>query len=185
MPARTGQHCGETTTVVTITLLRHDRDPLAFLPGVAERLGWYVYALCDPRNGEVFYVGKGKGARVYQHARQAQKIVGESAIQLKLDRIRAIHDTGLKVGVEIVRHQIETEAIAYEVEAAIIDAFTLVGVALHNEVGGHSHERGWRPLEDIILEYGAAPVTIAREHRIVLIRINRRFRAARTPEALV
>ena len=37
------------------------RDPLAVLPGVVEKLGYYVYALRDPRSGEIFYVGKGKG----------------------------------------------------------------------------------------------------------------------------
>jgi len=41
-----------------------------------------------------------------------------------------------------------------------------------------------RVLEDIVLRYSAAPVTIAAEHRVVLIRINRQFRDAGTPEAL-
>ena len=32
-----------------------------FPPAIAKRLGWYVYRLIDPRNGETFYVGKGRG----------------------------------------------------------------------------------------------------------------------------
>jgi hypothetical protein len=40
---------------------------------VAKKLGYYVYRLIDPRNGETFYVGKGKG-RVFQHARGALKL---------------------------------------------------------------------------------------------------------------
>lgn len=28
---------------------------------------WYVYTLADPRDGAVFYVGKGKGNRAWQH----------------------------------------------------------------------------------------------------------------------
>ena len=40
----------------------------SFPPGVAEQLKWYVYRLIDPRNGETFYVGKGKGDRVFEHA---------------------------------------------------------------------------------------------------------------------
>ncbi len=28
---------------------------------MAERLGHYVYVLTDPRNDEIFYIGKGKG----------------------------------------------------------------------------------------------------------------------------
>ena len=34
---------------------------------VAEKLKTYVYRLIDPRNGETFYVGKGKGGRVFSH----------------------------------------------------------------------------------------------------------------------
>lgn len=38
-----------------------------FPPGVMEHLGWYVYRLIDPRDGSTFYVGKGKGNRVFAH----------------------------------------------------------------------------------------------------------------------
>ena len=37
----------------------------SFPRGVAERLNWYVYRLTDPRNGETFYIGKGKGDRIF------------------------------------------------------------------------------------------------------------------------
>jgi hypothetical protein len=63
-----------------------ERDPLSFLPGVAERLGLYVYALRDPRSDEI-YVGKGVGNRAHAHARHAQKVSGETTEQLKLIRI--------------------------------------------------------------------------------------------------
>jgi hypothetical protein len=36
-----------------------------FPPGVAAKLKYYVYRLIDPRNGETFYVGKGKEDRVF------------------------------------------------------------------------------------------------------------------------
>ena len=42
-----------------------------FAPEVIERLKWYVYRLVDPRSGETFYIGKGKGNRVFQHAKGA------------------------------------------------------------------------------------------------------------------
>ena len=32
---------------------------------------YYVYRLIDPRNLQTFYVGKGCGDRVYQHAKEA------------------------------------------------------------------------------------------------------------------
>ncbi len=43
-------------------------------PEVAERIGpFYVYLLVDPRNGEVFYVGKGTGARPLAHGVEAAR----------------------------------------------------------------------------------------------------------------
>lgn len=36
-----------------------------FPPGVTEMLNFYVYRLIDPRNGQTFYVGKGRGNRVF------------------------------------------------------------------------------------------------------------------------
>jgi hypothetical protein len=56
-----------------------------FPAGVAERLKWYVYRLIDPRNGETFYVGKGRGDRVFQHANRALAAShDEDASDLKL-----------------------------------------------------------------------------------------------------
>jgi hypothetical protein len=160
------------------------RDPLAFLPGVGERLGYYVYALRDPRDGAIFYVGKGKGDRAYQHARHARKVdPSETRAQLKLGTIHAIHDAGLTVGVEILRHGIADEKTAYEVEAAVIDVLELTGAKLANVVGGrHDRLRGWRQLEEIMAGYAAEPVEI--HHPVMLVRVSREFHRARSPEAL-
>jgi len=151
------------------------RDPLSFLPGVSECLGYYVYALCDPlEHDDIFYVGKGSGDRVYQHARHAKHVdSSKTEDQLKLTRIREIHGAGLDVGVEIIRHELENEDEAFEVEAAIIDVLRIAGFALTNAVSGHGTKRGWRPLEDILAEYVAEPVKIRSEHRVLLIRLNR------------
>ena len=57
-------------------------------PGsVIERIGFYVYLLRDPRDGSVFYVGKGAGNRVFGHVREA---VESPRTTDKLDRIREI-----------------------------------------------------------------------------------------------
>jgi hypothetical protein len=152
------------------------RDPLSFLPGVSEKLGHYVYALRDPlEDGRIFYVGKGIGDRVYAHARQARRVdPAKTSAQLKLTRIREIHAAGLDVEVELIRHHLTDEAEAFEVEAAVIDVLKIAGFELANVVAGQGTERGWRPLEEIIAEYAAKPVEIGPEHRVLLIRLNRR-----------
>lgn len=127
------------------------RDPLGFLPGVAEKLGYYVYALIDPRDDRIFYVGKGKGDRVYQHARHAQKVGSESRAELKLGRIQEIHAEALDVRVELIRRGLSEET-AFELEAALMDTLELAGVRLMNLVAGQGIARAWRPLADIVAD---------------------------------
>ncbi len=58
-----------------------------FPKGVAEKIGNYVYRLIDPRNGETFYVGKGKDNRVFDHIKGAEKVLADpdsDATSLKL-----------------------------------------------------------------------------------------------------
>jgi len=109
-----------------------------------------VYALRDPLAcGGIFYVGKGVRDRAYHHARHAKRVEGsETSAQLKLDRIREIHDAGRVVGVEIIRHELRDEWEAFEVEAAVIDALEIAGVDLTNVVAGRGTSRGWRPLDE-------------------------------------
>jgi hypothetical protein len=61
---------------------------------VEEKLEWYVYALIDPRDGRLFYIGKGKGSRVFSHA--ADAIEGDSETE-KLDLIRDVIKSGVTV----------------------------------------------------------------------------------------
>jgi uncharacterized protein len=44
-------------------------EPASFSDVLADELRYYVYRLMDLRHGETFYVSKGKGNRLFAHAR--------------------------------------------------------------------------------------------------------------------
>jgi len=150
-----------------------ERQRLEFLPGVAGKLGWYVYALRDPRDRTVFYVGKGKGSRAYQHARASLRADGDR--NLKLKQIQEIRASGREVVVEVVRYRLSDEKIAYLVEAAVIDALTIGQPAnLKNPIAGHGDR--WSSLEQL-RHLAAPPVDIRPEHRpCILIRPVKKYR---------
>lgn len=147
----------------------------AFARGVTEHLNYYVYGLRDPLcEQELFYVGKGKGDRAYCHANFAKKFAGESEQDLKLGRIRTIHEAGKSVQIEVIRHGMD-EGTAFEAEAAVIDALR-IGGRLTNQIRGQGIDRGWMPLDALVDKYGAQQKRIEQDHRVVLIRINKLFR---------
>jgi hypothetical protein len=141
---------------------------------VAEHLKWYVYRLIDPRNGETFYVGKGRGDRVFQHSKGALSATkDEDTADLKLQRIKDIGAAGLEAAHVIHRHGIESEDLAFEIEAALIDAYP----GLTNRVGGcGAGDYGSRHVEEIIAEYEAKPFE-AREP-LILISIAKSYEDA-------
>lgn len=135
-----------------------------FSPEVIDKLKTYVYRLIDPRNGETFYVGKGKGNRVFAHIR-AELETEEPNDNLK--RIREIHATGFDVAHVIHRHGLEDKT-AFEVEAALIDAYP----GLTNAVNGSgSNEFGAMHAQEIINKYKAEPADF--QHRAIIINVNR------------
>lgn len=107
---------------------------------------YYVYRLVDPRTLLTFYVGKGCGDRAYQHIKHAQSLLNkdEDAISLKLQQIAEIIGAGKEVIIVIHRHGL-TEKQAFEVEAALIDAYP----GLTNLQKGHGFERSAITLEDL------------------------------------
>lgn len=119
-----------------------------FTKDVAEKLGYYVYRLVDPRDGMTFYVGKGQGNRVFAHVNEAlgkryedgeQYDIedGEDEASAKIQQIRDIKRAGLKV-IHVIHRWGLTEEEAYEVEAAVIDCCD----GLTNLQAGHGAERG-------------------------------------------
>ncbi|MCC6629359.1 MAG: hypothetical protein IT340_18400 [Chloroflexi bacterium] len=143
-----------------------ERTSDSFPSDVVDKLQTYVYRLIDPRNGETFYVGKGKGNRVFAHIRAEAGIEGDE-LDNKMKRIHAIRLAGLEVVHVVHRHGMD-EATAFEVEAALIDAYPgHVGV-----VGGvGSSEFGVMHATEIISRYTAEPAVF--QHRALLISVHR------------
>lgn len=135
-----------------------------FTPEVAEKLKTYVYRLIDPRNGETFYVGKGRRNRVFDHIREQ---VDDTDPSNKLRRIRDIHLAGFEVAHVIHRHGMD-DRTAFEVEAALMDAYP----GLTNEASGTgSADFGAMHAREIMRRYTAEPAVF--EHKAILINVNR------------
>ena len=117
----------------------------SFTSEVIEQLQYYVYRLIDPRTGLTFYVGKGKGNRVFDHVNYAlNKYNGkfyideeEDDLSAKLQQIRDIYNAGLEV-IHVIHRYGLTPKEAFEVESALIDAYG----GLTNIQSGHANDRG-------------------------------------------
>ena len=138
----------------------------SFPSDVVAKLKSYVYRLIDPRNGETFYVGKGKGNRVFSHIRAEEGLEGDE-VDNRLKRIREIRLAGFDVSHVIHRHGMD-EPTAFEVEAALIDAYP----GLTNlVVGTGGNDYGAMHAEEIIRRYSAELAVF--RHKALLISINR------------
>ena len=139
-----------------------------FSPEVSDKLEYYVYRLIDPRNGDTFYVGKGKGNRVFAHA-NAEPETGADSDELsdKMQRIREIKNAGFDVAHIIHRHGMN-EKTALAVEAALMEAYP--GVL--NIAGGHgSNEYGCMHAQQVIEQYQARETDL-QNHKLLMITIN-------------
>jgi len=136
-----------------------------FSSEVIYEIGFYVYRLIDPRNGNTFYVGKGKGNRVFAHMNGALSYEeDEDEVSEKIGTIREIHKSGLSVIHVIHRHGLDSDT-AFEVEAALIDAFP----GLSNEAGGRGNrERGAMNAEQIQNIYEAEVIDKITEKCIII-----------------
>ena len=118
---------------------------MEFSKETIDQIGYYVYRLIDPRNGQTFYVGKGKGNRVFQHVLGAIDYydgVDESTHDYendpnKLRIIRQIREAGLEV-IHVIQRWHMSDDQAFEVEAALIDCFS----GLSNIQSGRGSEYG-------------------------------------------
>lgn len=136
---------------------------------IKEQLQYYVYRLTNPITGKTFYIGKGKDDRIFAHISETlKKSKDELEDDLKLQEIKSIKDSGKHVILEIIRHGL-TQEEAFEVEAALIDAFDLR--ELKNKIRGKDTFRGIMTVDEIVEQYSAEEIESIKE-KVILININ-------------
>ncbi len=143
-----------------------------FSQEVANRLGYYVYRLIDPRNGQTFYVGKGKGNRVFQHVKcaieyydGAEETSEEDPNKFKI--IRKIREEGLDV-IHIIQRWNLKEEEAFEVEAALIDCYQ----GLSNLQSGHNSEYGVTNAECLEKRYSRKIYDEPKDFKYMIIKVR-------------
>lgn len=148
-----------------------------FSPEVIEQLQYYVYRLIDPRTGQTFQVGKGKGNRVFAHVNDALKTFNgesfedgeEDDVSSKIQQIRDIRNAGLEV-IHIIQRYGLTEKEAFEVESALIDAYG----ELTNIQSGHASDRGVNNAEVLQRELSCEEYEEP-DFKYIIIKINDRI----------
>ncbi|MDN3676290.1 hypothetical protein QWY90_03080 [Flavobacterium paronense] len=137
-----------------------------FSPSIIDDLKYYVYLYSHPITHEVFYVGKGKGNRVFAHLldqTESQKVLFIKSLELQ----------GLKPKIEILVHGLEDEELALRVESSVID---LIGIHnLTNKQNGYkSATFGRMSIDQVTALYHKQKGDI--DDAVILIRINQAFR---------
>lgn len=149
---------------------------MEFKQSVIEALKYYVYCLVDPRDNKIFYIGKGNGNRVFQHAQNA---LDENLTSLKLDTIRDIIKAELVVKYYIIRHGLNEEE-AFLVESVLIDMFTygqfnLESVLTNIQAGHHQWDKGVKTIEEINILYDCPDLVPDHQDRLLCININKTY----------
>ncbi|MDH5533444.1 MAG: hypothetical protein OEX81_03400 [Candidatus Pacebacteria bacterium] len=138
---------------------------------IHKELKYYVYIYIDPRNDEIFYVGKGKGDRCFSH-------LFEDSEKEKVRKIKDIRADGLEPKIEIIVHGIEDDSLVKRIEASIIDCFKIDKLT-NIQRGYHSKEFGRMSVQQLIATYQAEDVEV--EHPVISFKLNSTFRYGLDP----
>lgn len=153
-------------------LVSRERLIMSFDEKTQASLKYYVYVLSNPDTKKPFYVGKGKGNRVFNHVACALDTVTESD---KYDTIRAIVRQDKSVRHCIIRHGLD-EKTAIHIESAIIDLLTFLDYEITNQVRGHhSIEKGLATTDEIIRQVNAKPLKTKADDAVI-ININKSYK---------
>jgi len=136
---------------------------------IAEFLKSYVYVYTDPRDGKPFYIGKGKGNRLFSH-------LDDQSDCEKVAKIVELHQADIEPQIDLLRYGL-TDSEAALVEAAAIDLISKAN--LTNRISGfHEHSFGRIKSQEIITMIAAEHVEV--RHKAILFTINSLFRSDMT-----
>ena len=137
-----------------------------FSSEIIKKMKRYVYLLSDPDNGEIFYVGKGKGNRVFSHLK-------DSSENDKVKKIKEIRSRGKEPKIEFLVHGVQDEITIRKIEAAIIDLISKN--KLTNKISGYgSTDFGRMDLSQITAKYSSKTAEIT--ENVMLIKLSDTFR---------
>lgn len=143
---------------------------------------FYVYGLIDPRNNQLFYIGKGKDNRVFEHEKESINSIDSD--KLKLKTILEIKNAGLEVKKIIINSNL-TEQEAFAAEASLINAFNYInGMNLTNIAAGH-HSTEALTVEEFEQLHGAVPLQEKDiKHKILVIKINQLYKRGMNEQSI-
>lgn len=142
-------------------------------PEITNLLKYYVYIYTDPRSGNPFYIGKGKGGRVFSHLNENQETE-------KTRIIEEIRQSGQEPCIDILRYGM-TELEAKLVEASAID---LIGLSkLTNKIAGYDSRSFGRIGSSVLISMLSAK-SVEVTHKAILITINKQYRSDMTSSEL-
>lgn len=139
-----------------------------FSPNTIQSIQYYVYGLRIPGEQRYFYIGKGRGNRVFAHAQQK---IRHGIQDPKFDVIQSIKHLG-GPEIDIIRHGL-TEDQALLVESALIDVMKVDQIT--NKVRGHDSEvYGLMSPKNVEAQYCGKPFN--KKIKAVCFKINKHWR---------
>lgn len=139
---------------------------MEFSSHIITELKYYVYIYSHPETNEIFYIGKGKGNRVFSHLK-------EQSESPKVEYIELLKNQGLNPKIEILIHGLEDEEIALKVESSIIDLIGLKNLT-NKQSGYKSATYGRMTVDQVNSMYNKQPINIVEP--AILIKVNQSFR---------
>ena len=147
-----------------------------FSSNTINQIGHYVYGLRRPGESAYFYIGKGKGNRVFSHANQKLRL---GIADPKFEVIASLQNFG-GPEIDIIRHSL-TEAEAFLLESALIDC---LGVKqLTNKIKGIDAEQyGLMSPREVENQYKGTP--FQEKISAVCLKINKKWKKNMSANAL-